>query len=730
MKTSLLSELFSDITSGRIIPAASTAVVVSILEIIFELSFAAMIFSGDLSSLATRGASLTLCGGFLLCLFGALTSSFKSVLSLPQDAPAAVLAAIALAISATLGQQTPMEVKYIHVAAALALSSLLTGVVFILIGRFRLANLLRFIPFPVVGGFLAGTGYLFITGGLSVMCDMPISIHTIPLLVSSDMMIKWIPGVVYGVALFVVTMRYPHFLILPASLVTSVVLYYIAFAVCGMSADAARTAGLLVSGVPANGLWPPYTLNDLSLIQWSVLLQQLPNMFSVVLITVIGMMLNSSGLELAVGKETDINREFAVCGMGNCLVSLGGSFPGYPAVSLTLLGQKTGAPSRFTGILTGLIVGGVLIFGGRTLEYFPKSLLGGMLLFLGCSLIHEWIYEGRKRLPLPDYLILCIIFLVIGIFGFLHGVAVGLIASVIFFVIRFSSISVIQSESTARKRPSLKERPIPHRKLIYLKGDRIRVFELCGYIFFGSATILIDSLKNALTATPVPDFILLDFKHVSGFDISAVNHFHRFSINAMAQQTKLIITAAPKYLMKALKHNLSPKAIANIIFFDHLDEGLEWCEDRLIEEKPLTDAEEASLRDMLFHQSVDDIMSHLQHQERFENLVDRLEPWLEKRVIPAGNTILAKGEQSPGLLLITLGTATEMDSDQDVRIRSLTQGDVIAAPAAFGPYASSAAIRADSDCHLALLSAEGRILLEQENPNLALELYAYLIQSG
>ncbi len=730
MKTSLLSELFSDITSGRIIPAASTAVVVSILEIIFELSFAAMIFSGDLSSLATRGASLTLCGGFLLCLFGALTSAFKSVISLPQDAPAAVLAAIALAISATLGQQTPMEVKYIHVAAALALSSLLTGVVFILIGKFRLANLLRFIPFPVVGGFLAGTGYLFITGALSVMCDMPISIHTIPLLGSGDMMIKWIPGVVYGVVLFVVTMRYPHFLILPASLVTSVVLYYIAFAVCGMSADAARTAGLLVSGVPANGLWPPYTLNDLSLIQWSVLLQQLPNMFSVVLITVIGMMLNSSGLELAVGKETDINREFAACGMGNCLISLGGAFPGYPAVSLTLLGQKTGAPSRFTGILTGLIVGGVLIFGGRVLEYFPKSLLGGMLLFLGCSLIQEWIYEGRKRLPLPDYLILCIIFLVIGIFGFLHGVAVGLIASVIFFVIRFSSISVIQSESTARKRPSLKERPIPHRKLIYLKGDRIRVFELCGYIFFGSATILIDSLKNALTATPVPDFILLDLKHVSGFDISAVNHLHRFSINAMAQQTKLIITAAPKYLMKALKHNLSPKAIENIIFFDHLDEGLEWCEDRLIEEKPLTDTEEASLRDMLFHQSVDDIMSHLQHQERFENLVDRLDPWLEKRVIPAGNTILAKGEQSPGLLLITLGIATEMDSDQDVRIRSLTQGDVVAAPAAFGSYASSAAIRADSDCYLALLSAEARILLEQENPNLALELYAYLIQSG
>ncbi|WP_028323541.1 SLC26A/SulP transporter family protein [Desulfatirhabdium butyrativorans] len=730
MKTSLLSELFSDITSGRIIPAASTAVVASIIFIIFELSFAAMIFSGNLSSLATRGASLALCGGILMCFFAALTSAFRSVVSQPQDAPAAVLSAIALAISASLGQQSTMEVKFINVAAALSLSSVLTGVVYILIGRFRLANMLRFIPFPVVGGFLAGTGWLFIAGGLAVMCDMPISIHTIPLMGSGNMMLKWLPGLIYGGILFAVTMRYSHFLIVPGSLAASVVLYYIAFSFCGVSADAARAAGLLVSGVPAKGLWPPFNLHDLSLIQWPLLLQQLPGMFSVVLITVIGMMLNSSGIELAVGKETDINREFVVGGMGNCLTSLGGCFPGYPSVSLTFLGLKTGVQSRFTGILTAFILGGVVVFGGRALEFFPKALLGGMLLFLGLSLIHEWIYEGRKRLPLPDYLILCAIFLVVGLFGFLQGVAVGLVASVIFFVIRFSGVSVIKSEFTARIRPSLKERPIPHRKLLSMKGDRIRAYELCGYIFFGSATTLMNSLKSALASKPTPDFIVLDFTHVSGFDISAVNNFHRFSISADAQHTFLVITAAPERFINALKHNLSPKAMANIAFFDHLDEGLEWCEDRLIEEKPVTDAEEASLRDMLFHQSVDDVMAHLQQQERFEYLVDRLAPWLENRVIPAGSTILAKGEQSPGLFLLTFGTATEMDSDQDVRARSLTQGSIIAAPAAFGQYAAPAAIRADSDCRLALLSAETRILLEQENPNLALELYGFLIQSG
>jgi len=730
MKTSLLSELFSDITSGKIIPAASTAVVTSILSIIYGISYAAMIFSGDLSSLTIRGASLTFCGGFLIGLFIALASSFKSIISVPQDAPAAVLSVIALTISASLGQQTPLEVKFIHVAATLSLSSLLTGIVFILIGHFRLANLLRFIPFPVIGGFLAGTGWIIIAGGLSVMCDMPISIHTIPLMGSGNMMLKWFPGLIYAGILFTVTLRYSHFLIVPGSLAASVALYYIVFALCGVSTDAARVEGILVSGVPAGGLWPPFTLHELSLIQWTPLLQHLPEMFSVVLISVIGMLLNSSGIELAVGKEMDLNRDFVAGGVGNCLTSLGGCLPGYPSISDSLLGLKTGVQSRFTGIFTAFILGGVVLFGGRALEYFPKSLLGGMLLFLGFSLIHEWIYEGRKRLPLPDYLILCIIFLIVASYGFLQGVTVGLVASVVFFVIRISGISVIRAEFTARKRPSLKERPIPHRKLLSLKGDRIRAYELCGYIFFGSATTLMNSLKSTLDSKPTPHFIIFDFTHVSGFDISAVNNFHRFSINADAQHTFLVITAAPERFIDALKHNLSPKAMENIAFFDHLDEGLEWCEDRLIEEKPLTSEEEASLREMLFHQSVDDVMCHLKKQEQFEYLVDRLHPWLEKRDIPAGNTILAKGEQSPGLFFLTFGTATEMHSDKNVRVRSLIPGSIIATPAAFGQYVAPAAIRADSDCQLALLLPEARILLEQENPNLALELYSFLIQSG
>jgi SulP family sulfate permease len=230
MSKSFASELLADATSRKIIPALSTGVIAAILLVIVELSFVAMVYSGSLSTLATRGAGLSLCGGFLICLFAALTRGFKAAVSLPQDAPAAVLSTMALTIAASLGENASMDAKFMTVAAVLTLSAFLNGVAFFIIGRFRLANLLRFMPFPVVGDFLAGTGWILVVGGMAVMCGVPVSLDTLAGLTAPGMILKWLPGGVYGVALFAITLRYSHFLILPGSLVAGVVLFYAAFA--------------------------------------------------------------------------------------------------------------------------------------------------------------------------------------------------------------------------------------------------------------------------------------------------------------------------------------------------------------------------------------------------------------------------------------------------------------------------------------------------------------------
>jgi SulP family sulfate permease len=371
-------------------------------------------------------------------------------------------------------------------------------------------------------------------------------------LASPSIVAKWLPGVLYGVLLFALLSRWSHYLILPGSLVVSLGLFYAGLAIMDISVGAVKAAGFLISGVPDGGLWPVFTPADLQGIDWAVVVRLLPDIMTVVLIAVMGMLLNMSSIEMASGVELDMNHEFAAGGVGNALAGLSGCFPGYPSISLSVLAYKTGAYSRLTGLFAALLSGYVLFAGGSLLEYFPKPLLGGLLFLLGLFFIQDWLITAFHRLPRVDYGIVLSIFLVVVLFGFMHGVAFGLVATVVFFVVRFSRVPVVQQRFTGAQRRCVRRRSAPHFNLLATWGRRIVGYELSGYLFFGSAATLIETLKAELEPEIRPDFVLLDFERVSGFDISAVNHLHRFALASAGAGTSMVIASAPPLLVEIL----------------------------------------------------------------------------------------------------------------------------------------------------------------------------------
>ncbi len=730
MKKIYFTGLFDDLFSPKIIPIISMSVVLGILMIIFEMSFASIIFSGELAPFASRAAGLTLAGCFFICLIGSFSGSFKGIIALPQDAPTAVLSAMAVSVVAALGTDVSPGVQFMTVTAVLFISTVFTGICCLCVGKFRLANLFRFMPYPVVGGFLAGTGWLLSAGSIGVMCDVSLSMGNMTILATPENLMKWLPGVIYGGVLFVVLQKRSHFLILPGSLAAATLIFYGVLTLSGTPIQEAKAAGFLVSGVPEGGLWPAFSIADLRLIQWQTVFQQLPGVFTVALVSIIGMLLNMSGIELAAKSELDMNRELMVSGAGNMLAGFCGSVPGYPSISLSLLGYKTGADSRLTGVFSALILGVVLFFGGNILEYFPKSILGGLVLLLGLFFLWDWVVVTKQRLPLLDWLILIAIFLVIGIFGFMEGVAFGLVAAILFFVFRFSRIPVVKQGFTALERRSMTVRSLPHRHVLQTEGDKICGYVLTGYLFFGSASSLTDSLKKALDSDPSPLFMILDLEQVTGFDISAVNNFQRVVFAAKTAKATLVITTAPKRFAEALQRNIPGDAMENIQFFPTLNDGLEWCETGLIQKIEASIESETNLRDALFDRSVDDVMKHLKRQEHFETLVDRLGSRVTSLRHSPGSIIMEKGEIINGLHLITWGNAIESNPESGLRISCFEPGCVIAGPAAFTPcFICKSTFMADSDCRTAFLSFDTRQLLEQEDPALAIELYGYLIQA-
>ena len=99
------------------------------------------------------------------------------------------------------------EELFQFIFVTIGLTSVLVGIFFYLLGQFKLGKLVRFIPFPVVGGFLAGTGWLIVIFSFNMMTDLDLTMNNLNILFSSDLFIRWVPGVLFAVILLFIRER-------------------------------------------------------------------------------------------------------------------------------------------------------------------------------------------------------------------------------------------------------------------------------------------------------------------------------------------------------------------------------------------------------------------------------------------------------------------------------------------------------------------------------------------
>src|SRR3990170_1582098 len=190
----------------RLLPILSLGIVLGAIDLPAVISFAILIYSGVLSPFAGAGIGMILFGGLIIQLTIALTSSIPGIMGGPQDSPAAILGLMAVAIAAKMPDATA-EAKFVTVTIAVMLTSVLSGVFFLLIGGFGFGRFIRFIPYPVVGGFIAGTGLLLVQGALGVMIGETPGIANLGMLLTSDNLLRWIPSAIFGIVLVIGSRR-------------------------------------------------------------------------------------------------------------------------------------------------------------------------------------------------------------------------------------------------------------------------------------------------------------------------------------------------------------------------------------------------------------------------------------------------------------------------------------------------------------------------------------------
>jgi len=713
----LAAELRADLVSPRAVPALAAGLTSGLGLLVAQVAFGSFIFSGPLAAYSSQGVGLVLFGNFATCLVVALAGGYRGAIAGLSPALVIVMATIGFSMDAA------GHALFVTTVCALVISAVITGACCLLVGRFRLANLVRFIPFPVAGGFVAGIGGAVCLAAMSLMGAKP-DWRTLPALLEPSVLWKWSPGVVYGIALYLAMKRWRNPLILPASVALAVGAYHLALDALGISGDAARAAGLLLTSTADGGLWPALLPADLALVEWSALAGQVPHMLTVVLVAFICVVLNVAGLELAADQELDWDREFRVTGVASMISGLGGGTVATIVVPASLRSKLFGAATRLTGVIAALVVGAALFLGDGMLELVPAPLVGGILVFAGLGMLDEGLIRSRRRLPWSEYGIIVLIFVTIIAFGLLEGVGAGMLATLVFFAARLSRVDPVEAHFTGSDRHSNKARPVPDRAILLDEGGRLHGYRLRGYLFFGSVCPLADHLKASLSGASRPQCLLLDFAAVSGFDFSAVNVLCRFLQEAHAAGVRVVLSAASEALSSGLEHNLAAPLYADLPMEPNLDRALERCEEIVIaawrEDADRADARRAAL----LEHAAGDLDRYLQRQIDFESLIEQLHPWATACRYDSGAALKGPGAPRDGLQLLISGQASGYDG-AGARLNQYRPGDMVWPAGTLHERAS--AVVADEPCRTVHLTPDARIRLEQQEPQLTLKLYRYLL---
>ena len=177
-----------------------------------------------------------------------------------------------------------------------------------------------------MGGFLAGTGWLLVTGALSLAVNRSWSAE----LLQPDLLLHWLPALIFGALLLIVNHRARNPLMMPGLIIGSVILFYAIAWVLHVPLEQLRANGWLLAQVPAGGAWSfPLSGEFLARVEWSVILGHLGSLIPILIISVVAMLLNVNALELIIKRDIDLNRELLVTGAGNFAAGLVGGLLGY-----------------------------------------------------------------------------------------------------------------------------------------------------------------------------------------------------------------------------------------------------------------------------------------------------------------------------------------------------------------------------------------------------------------
>lgn len=472
-KSSLKGDVFGGITAG---------IVALPLALAFGIQAFGVISVDDVPNIGAIGALAGLTGAMMIGFFASLFGGTPSQISGPTGPMTVISATLISSVWATSSAQSITTVL-----VSMSLAALFCGLFQILFGVIKIGKYIRYIPYPVLSGFMSGIGVIIILQQIYPLLGMKSPVLIVDMITQlpskigdSDLM-----ALLIGACTIAIIYLFPKITKkVPATLVALIIMTVVAVLI---KYPTRLTIGEIPSGLPL-----PIFINslyDLSGIDWMAIIKySLVPGLTLAGLGSIDTLLTSVVADNITRTKHNSNRELIGQGVGNFMVGVFAGLPGAGATMRTVVNVNSGGRTRLSGMIHGVFLLAVLLGLGKLVSYVPLSVLAGILITVGVGIIDFKGLKDLTRIPRADAVVLLAVLFLTVFVDLLIAVGIGMVIACVLFMKRAGDlaenayhaggITQFDKESPWNDEQSLTEE---------IKNE-IYIQRLNGPIFFGSVT--------------------------------------------------------------------------------------------------------------------------------------------------------------------------------------------------------------------------------------------------
>lgn len=494
--------------------------------------------------------------GVLAALFGG-TATQASGPTGPMTVVTATL--VAAAVEYTGGLQSALGI--------ILVTFFLGGAFQIVFGLLNIARYIKFLPYPVISGFMSGVGLIIVLLQIFPFAGVSAPKSTITVLQELPRFFAEINWAAAGLGVFTILIYYLFPRItkaVPSALVALIVASFLAFSL--------RLDVPLIGDIPS-GL-PSLQIGTLLSVDTGAYLLILEYALVLAVLGSIDSLLTSVIADNITKTKHNSNRELIGQGIGNIAAALFGGIPGAGATKGTVVNINAGGRTRLSGVVHGLFLLAVLLGLGQLAAYIPLSVLAGILIPIGFAIIDKKGFRHLTRVPKADAVVLILVFLVTTFGNLINAVGIGVILASLLFMKRSSDLAEQGTAVTALA--GLEGESIwsdETEDYPYLQ-DCVYIKHLYGPMFFGFTSHFQDLIQNLDKGICA---LIIRMDRVPHMDQSGLYAMEEAILDLNLRGVTVLLTGLhpqPYDMLRTI--DVIPDLLSEEQLFDDFDDSIAW----------------------------------------------------------------------------------------------------------------------------------------------------------